>query len=93
MAEAREYALMGLIPAGSYATRHFCEAMVDIKPGIETVLMDLIFDPQTSGGLVISVEAGEAEACLQELQGAGVSSAAIIGEVMGEHRQGRLQIA
>jgi len=93
MAEAKDYALMGLIPAGSYATKHFCETMVEIKPGTETVLIDLIFDPQTSGGLVMSMAASEAEACLQELKGAGVSSAAIIGEVTGEHPKGRLQVA
>ena len=93
MAEAKDYALMGLIPAGSYATKHFCETMVDIKPGLDTVLMDLIFDPQTSGGLVISLAASEAEACLHELKAAGVSSAAIIGEVTGQQQEGWLQVA
>jgi len=93
MPEAKDYALMGLVPAGSYATKHFCEEMVDIKAGIDTVLMDLLFDPQTSGGLVISIAASEAEACLQELKGAGVSPAAIVGEVTGKHPKGRLQVA
>lgn len=91
--EAKEYALMGLIPAGSYATRHFCEHMVEIKPGVETVLMDLIFDPQTSGGLVISIGADEGEACLEELKHEGVRSATIIGEVIGLDAKGKLQIA
>lgn len=91
--EAKEYALMGLIPAGSYATRHFCEHMVEIKPGVETVLLDLIFDPQTSGGLVISIGADEGEACLEELKHEGVRSATIIGEVIGLDPKGKLQIA
>jgi selenide,water dikinase len=90
--EAKEYALMGLIPAGSYATRHFCEHMVEIKPGVETVLMDLIFDPQTSGGLVISIAPGQAKACLEELKDQGVESAAIVGEVLGPHWKGKLRV-
>lgn len=90
--EAREYALMGLIPAGSYATKHFCESMVEAETGVETVLMDLIFDPQTSGGLVIAISPDQADAFLHELQNAAVQSAAIIGEAIAPHSKGKLQI-
>jgi selenide,water dikinase len=90
--EAKAYALMGLIPAGSYATKHFCEHRVEIDPETETVLLDLIFDPQTSGGLVISIAPGHAEACLEELKGQGVESAVIVGEVLGPHEKGRLRV-
>jgi selenide,water dikinase len=93
MPEAKEYALMGLIPAGSYATKHFCEHMVETKPGLETILIDLIFDPQTSGGLVISIGPDQAHACLEELKRERVQSASIIGEVIGPHPKGKLQIA
>jgi len=92
MPEAKEYALMGLIPAGSYATKHFCEHMVEIKPEVETVFTDLVFDPQTSGGLVISIGPDKAGACLKELKGEGSRSAAIIGEIVGPHPKGKLQI-
>ena len=90
--EAKAYALMGLIPAGSYATKHFCEHSVEIDPATETVLLDLIFDPQTSGGLVISIAPGHAEACLEELKGQGVESATIVGEVLGPHGKGKLRV-
>src|SRR4030043_1978329 len=53
--ETKEYALTGLIPAGSYAIKHFCEKSVELDPQIETVLIDLVFDPQTSGGLLIAL--------------------------------------
>jgi len=92
MPEAKEYALTGLIPAGSYATKHFCEHRVETKSGVETVLMNLIFDPQTSGGLVISIRTDQADACLHELKDEGVHSAAIIGEVVGPHPKGKLRI-
>ena len=93
MSDAKEYALMGLIPAGSYATKHFCENSVEIKPQVETVLTDLIFDPQTSGGLLISIAPDQAVACLKELRDEGIESAEIIGEVIGSHPKGRLLIA
>jgi selenide,water dikinase len=92
MSEARAYALMGLIPAGSYATRHFCAHMVEIGPEVETVQLDLIFDPQTSGGLVMSISSDHAEACLEALKDGGILSAAIIGEVIGSHDKGKLRV-
>jgi selenide,water dikinase len=93
MSEAKEYALMGLIPAGSYATKHFCEHMVEIKSGLETIVMDLIFDPQTSGGLIISIGPDNTDACVRELRDKGVNSAAVIAEVIGPHPKGKLLIA
>jgi selenide,water dikinase len=93
MPEAKEYASMGLIPAGSYATRRFCEDVVTIKSQVERVLTDLIFDPQTSGGLVIAIAPHHAAECLKKLQDAGVSSPAIIGEVTAPHPKGRLIVS
>jgi selenide,water dikinase len=89
--EAREYASMGLIPAGSYATRRFCEDVVTIGYQVERVLTDLIFDPQTSGGLIIAVAPYHAAECLKALEDEGIPSPAIIGEVTERHPNGRLK--
>jgi len=56
-----ELASMGLIPAGSFANRRFCEGAVTVGEGIETLLVDLLADAQTSGGLLISVGSDRAE--------------------------------
>jgi selenide,water dikinase len=90
--EAREYALTGLIPAGSYAIKHFCEKGVEIDLRVETVLIDLIFDPQTSGGLVISLGPDVADACLRELKEEGIKASSIIGDILYPHPKGRLRI-
>jgi selenide, water dikinase len=51
----RDLASMGLIPAGSFANRSFCERAVTVEDSVEQLLVDLFADAQTSGGLLISV--------------------------------------
>jgi selenide,water dikinase len=53
--EAVELAAMGMIPAGSFANRTFCSSLVQVAKGCDPLLVDLVFDAQTSGGLILSV--------------------------------------
>jgi selenide,water dikinase len=85
--EALEYAAMGLIPAGAYRNREFRKTLLEFAPGVDPVLRDVLFDPQTSGGLLISVEANRAEALVDALRGKGISAAAIVGETVLEPRE------
>jgi selenide,water dikinase len=89
--EALEYAGMGLIPGGAYRNEKFRQTLVDTEGEIDDDRMKLMFDPQTSGGLLISLEAGEAEKLLAELHAHGIAEAAIIGEITEEH-PGRIVI-
>jgi selenide, water dikinase len=52
---ALELAGMGMLPAGSFANKHFCSTTVSIDPDLDTILVDLLFDTQTSGGLLLGV--------------------------------------
>jgi selenide,water dikinase len=81
--EALEFAAMGLIPAGAHKNREFRAPMVALAPGLDLALTDIFFDPQTSGGLLISVAAEDADAMVQALHAAGVDQAMSIGEVKG----------
>ncbi len=76
-------AAMGLVPAGAYRNREFRQAMVVFETGMDAVMQDVLFDPQTSGGLLISVAADQAGRLVGALQAAGVKAAAEIGEVTG----------
>ena len=77
--EALEFARMGVLPAGMYRNRSFAEPGVDVGD-TELAVQDLLFDPQTSGGLLMAVAPSDADALLAELRGA-VPSAQRIGTV------------
>ncbi len=80
---AREYASMGLVPAGSHANRRFCENHLEIDPQVGQVEVDLLSDAQTSGGLFIAIAKQQGEVLMKRLKERGVTEAAIIGEVTG----------
>ena len=77
--EALEFARMGVLPAGMYRNRTFAEPVVDAGT-VETAVQDLLFDPQTSGGLLMAVAPEDADALLAELAPV-VPSAQRIGTV------------
>jgi selenide,water dikinase len=81
------YAGMGLIPAGAYKNREFFECHVDIGPGVDSLIQDILFDPQTSGGLLICVEGDSADDLLQALKKKGVHDAVIVGQVEPEPKE------
>jgi selenide,water dikinase len=83
LAAAREYAAMGLVPAGSFANRRFCETRLQVAPGLDPLLVDLFSDAQTNGGLLLAVAPDQAEALLDCLQSHGIHAAAI-GAVTGQ---------
>ena len=82
---------MGLVPAGLHRNREFRLSMLEISPNVPDWLIDIFFDPQTSGGLLFSLPSGQAEEFLRRLHLGGVEEAAIIGEVT-EEPEGRIKI-
>lgn len=78
--EAYEAAQMGLIPAGAYRNREYAENGVTIKGDIPLAIQDILYDPQTSGGLLIAAAQKDAEKLLQELK-ERIPVAEIIGYV------------
>ena len=84
--KALEYAGMGLIPAGAYSNRNYVGENVYINEGIAKNVEDVLFDPQTSGGLLISIAKEKADLLMEELKSTPTEFA-IIGEVLekGKH--------
>jgi len=87
---AREYAAMGLLPAGSFANRRFCAKHLQAAPDIDPLLVDLFSDAQTNGGLLLAIPPDQAQALLECLQSHGIHPV-LIGEVTGEG-QGRIRL-
>jgi selenide,water dikinase len=71
-----------MIPGGAYANREYFRAKgVSIAASVPEAAADLLWDPQTSGGLLVSLPASQASALLAALHAAGVTEAACIGQV------------
>ena len=77
--EALELARMGMLPAGMYRNRSFAQAHVDAGD-TELAKQDMLYDPQTAGGLLIAVAHEDADALFNELKNT-VPSAQRIGTV------------
>ena len=73
IAVAREFADMGIIPEGSYKNREFASKFVSVEADI------LLYDAQTSGGLLLAVPQSEANSALSRLKDAGYENSAVLG--------------
>jgi selenide,water dikinase len=82
--EAKSYAQSGLVPGGTERNKKFRNHQVNLDPNLPPEMTDILFDPQTSGGLLISVPSAKAFTLLDKLQDAGIQQAVIIGEVLSD---------
>jgi len=89
--EALEYSKSGLVPGGAYSNRDYFSCKVEAHPAISPFLMDLLYDPQTSGGLLISLPSGEAERLVEVLKNEDRIEACLVGRVVEEPRE-KIQI-
>jgi selenide,water dikinase len=88
---ALDFANMGLVPAGAHKNRKFFEPLTRIDPALDRAAVDLMFDPQTSGGLLISLDKNQARAFVEKMKTIG-QEAWIIGEIKDESITGFLQL-
>ena len=89
--QTEELANMGIIPAGAHTNRDHYKAQVTLCQSIGALEM-VLYDPQTSGGLLFSVTKPEARQLLASLEESGYKlPAAIIGEIVAD-RAGHITI-
>jgi selenide,water dikinase len=80
--EAKTFVENGFVPGGMQRNRDFRKKMVNIASSIPGYLQAILFDPQTSGGLLIAVSKTKSSRLLKALHASGVNDAIIVGEVV-----------
>jgi len=79
---AVEFMREGVAPGGLWRNRKFFKPRVEVQGEMPEETLNLMFDAQTSGGLLIAVAESRCEQLLSELAAAGVHGASVIGEVV-----------
>ena len=79
--EALVFAKRGYLTQGDVSNRAYTRDAVSVDAGVSSALLQVMFDPQTSGGLLIALPPSQASALVQILHTRGVGHAVIIGEV------------
>jgi selenide,water dikinase len=80
---AQDYASQGMIPRGAYKNEKYFSPRVKLDlRGSEKDRTMVLYDPQTSGGLLIAVEKNKAPLLLKKLIDGGIKNAAIVGEAI-----------
>ena len=82
--EVIDFAQQGLLPGGLHRNKDYYANRVKFINEIPEYMQDILYDAQTSGGLLICLSPEKAELLLARLQQAGVADATLIGEVVSE---------
>lgn len=75
----RPLAHEGLVPGGTARNRGYFEAFVKFDSEVDELTQTILFDAQTSGGLLIAVESSKRKALVEALKKQGTPAAAVIG--------------
>lgn len=88
---ARELVGMGLFPAGSHANKRFRLPETAIAPDVDPLLVDIVFDAQTSGGVLLALDPGQT-ARAEDILTRNGDLACVVGRVLPESGGRRLRI-
>jgi len=83
----REYATQGMVPGGAYCNQDYFGPEISISPKIPESERIILFDPQTSGGLLIALPGANGEKLLQKLRKRGIQEATLVGEVVKQEKR------
>ncbi|MCB1684693.1 MAG: hypothetical protein KDI31_09410, partial [Pseudomonadales bacterium] len=82
MSGARAMYERGMSTGSNVSNRALSEPDMDIRASLQPAQTELLFDPQTNGGLLLAVDASVVEALVRDLRAAGVADAACIGHAV-----------
>lgn len=82
--DVMEFVQMGFVPAGSFSNRNFCAHRIRRSEAVDPLLLDILADAQTSGGLLIALPEKVASSLVRDLTAGGVSNAAVIARATAD---------
>ncbi len=89
--EIREFVEEGVVPGGLHRNRQYRSKLVEVGPSCPDWMVDVMFDPQTAGGLLIALPESQAETLIGKMHARGITEAAIVGEVISKPK-GKIRI-
>ena len=81
----RQLVEAGFVPGGLYRNKNFRINQIEKADACPNWILDVLFDPQTAGGLLFSLPAIEAQGLVEKMRNAGIVDAAVVGEVVADH--------
>jgi len=81
-AAARKLAEIGLVPGGTRRNMEYYRSHIKQDCEISDEMRDILFDPQTSGGLLIAVSSDTADELIRKMHRSKITDAAIIGRIV-----------
>jgi len=84
-AGVQELVETGFAPGGLYRNKNFRINQIEKADTCPDWILDVLFDPQTAGGLFFSLLGKQAQGLVKKMRNAGIVDAAIVGEVVADH--------
>jgi selenide,water dikinase len=75
----------GFVPGGLYRNKNFRISQIEAANTCPAWILDILFDPQTAGGLFFSLPRKKAQNLVEKMRRSGIDDAAIVGEVVADH--------
>ena len=87
----RELVEKKIVPGGLERNRQYRSKLIEFDPSCPDWMVDILFDPQTAGGLLIALPESQAEMLVGRMRSNGIAEAAIVGEIMSKPK-GKIRV-
>jgi selenide,water dikinase len=87
----RELVEKKIVPGGLERNRQYRSKLIEVDPSCPDWMVDILFDPQTAGGLLIALPESQAEMLVGRMRSNGIAEAAIVGEIISKPK-GKIRV-